>query len=231
MNCLIVDDQKIFRMLIKRFLSLDSSLVLIGESEDAFDALQKIKDHRIDLIFLDVQMPGMSGLELAKILEGKSPLVIFTTSLAEYAVDAFDLNVIDFLLKPITPARFIKAVEKAKEVFQKNQLAGIGQTNEFAFIRESNVVRRLKVPDILYLEATADYVNIRMENGHFLIHSSLKNIQQKLPPHLFLRVHRSFIVNVSKVDSSEGKTLIIKNYYVPVSDAYRSALNKVMLFL
>lgn len=231
MNCLIVDDQKIFRTVIKRLISLDDTLTLVGECEDAIDAHQKIKDLNVDLIFLDIRMPGVNGIELAKILEGKSPLIIFTTSLAEHALEAFELNVADFLLKPISPARFLKAIEKAKEIFQKNQTTMGGSFPEFTFIRDSNVVRRIKIKDILYFEATGDYVKIHLHNENYTIHSSLKLIEQKLPQHIFLRVHRSFIVNLTKIDSAEGKTLVINRNLIPVSDAYRANLNKYMHFL
>ncbi|RBQ02865.1 LytR/AlgR family response regulator transcription factor [Pedobacter miscanthi] len=231
MNCLIVDDQKIFRTVIKRLIGLDNTLTLVGECEDAIDAHQKIKDLNVDLIFLDIRMPGVNGIELAKILEGKQPLIIFTTSLAEHALEAFELNVVDFLLKPVSPARFLKAVDKAKEIFKKNQITMGGQFSEFTFIRDSNIVRRLKINDILYFEATGDYVKIRLLNEDYCIHSSLKIIEQKLPGHLFLRVHRSFIVNLAKIDSAEGKTLVVSRHLIPVSDAYRANLNKYMQFL
>ncbi len=231
MNCLIVDDQKIFRTVIKRLIDLDNSLVLVGECDNAIDAHQKIKDLTVDLIFLDIRMPGVNGIELAKILEGKSPLIIFTTSLAEHALEAFDLDVADFLLKPISPARFLKAVDKAKEIFQKKQIAMDGRFSEFTFIRDSNIVRRIKINDILYFEATGDYVKIRLLHEDYCIHSSLKIIEQKLPANIFLRVHRSFIVNLTKIDGAEGKTLIVDRNLIPVSDAYRANLNKYMQFL
>lgn len=231
MNCLIVEDQKIFRTVIKRLIDLDNTLTLVGECEDAIDAHQKIKDLNVDLIFLDIHMPGVNGMELAKILEGKQPLIIFITSLAEHALEAFDLSVVDFLLKPISPARFLKAVEKAKKSFKKNQITMGGQFEDFTFIRDSNIVRRLKIKDILYFESTGDYVKIRLINGDYCIHSSLKIIEQKLPRHLFLRVHRSFIVNLSKIDGAEGKTLVVSHHLIPVSDAYRANLNKYMQFL
>jgi two-component system LytT family response regulator len=231
MNCLIVDDEKIFRTIIKRLLGLDSTMVLVGECENAIEAHQKIQELQIDLIFLDIQMPGMDGLELARILVDKHPLVIFTTSMAEHAVEAFDLKVVDFLLKPIAPARFLRALEKAKEFATPHSVVAEDQFIEFAFIRDSNVVRRIKINDILFMESTGDYVKIYLTNRDYSIHSSLKTIAQKLPPHIFLRVHRSFIVNLGKVDSAEGKTLVINKHLIPVSDTYRANLNKNMQFL
>ncbi|GGI28647.1 LytR/AlgR family response regulator transcription factor [Pedobacter mendelii] len=231
MNCLIVDDDKLFRIVFKRLMDLDSTLILIGECEDATVAYQKIIDLKVDLIFLDINMPGMSGLELAGILEKKSPLIIFTTCLAEHALEAFDLNAVDYLLKPISPSRFLKGIQKAKETLHKNQINPHGQRAEFIFIRDSNIVHRLNFGDILYLESTGDYVKIRMANSYRVIHSSLKAIEEKLPQHIFVRVHRSFIVNLCKVDSTEGKTLLVNRHLIPVSDTYRANLNRYMRFL
>lgn len=231
MNCLVVDDQKIFRNILKSLFDLDNSLVLVGECADAIEARQKIADDQIDLLFLDIRMPGMSGIELARILEGKRPLIIFTTSVGDYALEAFDLNVVDFLLKPILPVRFLKAVDKAKEMIRSLDLRRERWQTEYIFIRDSNVVRRLKLDDIDYFEATGDHVRVLVKGKDYFIHSSLKTIAQKLPPHAFLRVHRSFIVNLSRIDTLEGKTLLINHHFIPVSDAYRADLNKHMLFL
>lgn len=234
MNCLIVDDQEIFRFVLKRLLDLDPTLTLVGECADAFEAHQQIISQQIDVIFLDIHMPGMSGIELVKILEDKYPLIIFTTSVSGYAAEAFELNVVDFLLKPISPARFLKSVAKAKEIIKTKDLIvndRNDQITEFAFIRDSNIVRRLKISDIQYFEATGDYVKIIMVDRAYSIHSSLKTIEQKLHQDTFLRVHRSFIINVSKIDTVEGKTLVINSHLIPVSDAYRADLNKKMKFL
>jgi DNA-binding LytR/AlgR family response regulator len=231
MNCLVVDDQKVFRAVLKKLITLDTTLTLIGECADATEAHSKILSHQIDILFLDIEMPGISGMELAKILEGKRPMIIFTTSKLEYAAEAFDLNVVDFLVKPITPARFLRAVEKAREIFKNKDLPIANKEAGFVFIRDSNIIKKLKVDDILYLEAQGDYVRIHLTDHSYTIHSSLKSVEQKLSPHIFLRVHRSFIINLSKVDTVEGGTLIIHHNMVPVSDAYRPALNKRMQVL
>ncbi|RBQ06644.1 LytR/AlgR family response regulator transcription factor [Pedobacter miscanthi] len=231
MNCLIVDDQKIFRTVLKRMFELDSALVLAGECNDAIEAHQLVAEKQIDLIFLDIRMPGMSGLEFAKILEDKRPLIIFTTSIAEHAAEAFDLNVVDFLLKPISPSRFLKAVEKAKEIFSNQSIAVDGNMSDYVFIRHSNIISRLKLTDILFFEATGDYVKVHTTKQQYSIHSSLKTIEQKLPQNVFLRVHRSFIINLNKIDTAEGKTLVINHNLIPVSETYRADLNKRMTFL
>lgn len=231
MNCLIVDDDSLARTALKQMLSMDPQLQLLGECADALEGYKEIMVNQIDVLFLDIEMPGMSGIELVKILAGKRPMVIFTTATTNYAAEAFDLNVVDFLIKPLVPARFLQAVEKAKHILKTKNLSISNKEDEFIFIRDSNVVRRLKVSDILFMEAMGDYVKIYVPDHVYSIHSSLKAVEQKLSQSIFLRVHRSFIVNVSKIDTLEGGTLIINRLLVPVSDAYRSALNKRMQIL
>lgn len=231
MNCLIVDDNKIARTTLKKLISLDPCLVLIDECSNATEAYIKILEHPIELLFLDIEMPGMTGMELAQSLGQKRPLIIFTTSNRDYAADAFDLDVIDFITKPVTTVRFLQAVEKAKE-YHKTQILTPDHIGEnFIFIRDSGTIRRLQMDNILYLEAQGDYVKIYVENQFYNIHSTLKSVEEKLPASVFLRVHRSFIINVSKIDTLEGGTLIINKSLVPVSDAYRAALNRRMQIL
>jgi two-component system LytT family response regulator len=231
MNCLIVDDNKIARTTLKKLISLDPNLVLIAECSNATEAYIKILEQPIDLLFLDIEMPGMTGMELAQSLGQKRPLIIFTTSNRDYAAEAFDLDVIDFITKPVTTVRFLQSVEKARE-FRKTKILPADLIEEdFIFIRDSGTVRRLQLDNILYLEAQGDYVKIYVANQFYNIHTTLKSVEEKLPASVFLRVHRSFIINVSKIDTLEGGTLIINKSLVPVSDAYRAALNKRMQIL
>lgn len=186
MNCLIVDNQMICRNIMKKLIDLDVSLVLIGECSDAVDALKIIQDHHVDIIFLDIEMPGISGIELVRILDDKRPMIIFTTSKTEYAAEAFDLNVLDFLVKPVTPARFIKSVEKAKELIKIRDVI-LHKEDGFVFIRDSNIVKRIKINDILYMEANKDYVKIYLSNQTYSIHSSLKSVEEKLSQNIFFK--------------------------------------------
>jgi two-component system LytT family response regulator len=231
MNCLIVDDNIIALTIIKKLISLDATLSVVGECFSAIEAYEQIQLNEIDILFLDIEMPDMNGIELVRCLGEKRPMVIITTSTADYAAEAFDLNVVDFLIKPVRPARFLIAVEKARKIMVVKSLALPDQTDEFVFIRESNVVRRLKISDILYMEARGDYVKINVPGHTYSIHSSLKSVAEKLSKSIFLRVHRSFVVNVSKIDTVEGGMLVINQNIVPVSDAYRAVLYNRMLFL
>ncbi|MEJ2903415.1 LytTR family DNA-binding domain-containing protein [Pedobacter panaciterrae] len=230
MNCLIVDDQAVFRAVLKKLITLDPSLFLVGECTNAAEAHQIILNNDIDIIFLDIEMPRMSGIELARLLEGKNPMIIFTTSQIDYAIEAFDLNVVDFLTKPIGSVRFLKAVQKARNLIKTKKQAA-NEADEFVFIRDSNIIKRIKLSDILYFEAKGDYIKIFLSNTNYSIHSSLKSVEQKLPENTFFKVHRSFIVNLGKIDSIEGGTLIVNHTMIPVSDTYRPLLNKRMQIL
>lgn len=231
MNCLIVDDNIIALTVIKKLISMTSELNVLGECYDAVQAYEQLQNNPVDLLFLDIEMPDMSGIDLVKSLGEKRPMVIFTTSTTDYAAEAFDLNVVDFLIKPVAPPRFLIAVEKAKKIQATKGLTQTDKEDEFVFIRDSNIVRRLRVDDILYMEAQGDYVRISSADGVYSIHSSLKSVEEKLSKNIFLRVHRSFIINVSKIDTIEGGTLIVNHNIVPVSDAYRAGLYKRMQIL
>lgn len=231
MNCLIVDDNKIARTTMKQLVSQVKDMVLVGECANAMDAYNLMQELPVDLILLDIEMPGMTGLELTKNLVNKRPIIIFTTSKKEYAAEAFELNVADYIVKPVTPARFIQAVDKAREVLQSNTEEYKLDDDEFIFIRDSNIVRRLKLDDILFAEAMGDYVKLHTLQKFYAIHTTLKTVEERLPALKFIRVHRSFIAAISKIDTIQDGALVISGKPVPVADAYRAALNKKMNIL
>jgi DNA-binding LytR/AlgR family response regulator len=226
MNCLVIDDNIIARTTLKQLIKHDKELVLVGECDNAMDAYRKIMDEQVDLLLLDIEMDGMTGIELVRSLGTKNPVIIFTTSKKEYAAEAFELNVADYITKPVTPARFLQAIEKAREIFRSKRQELRMEEDSFLFIRDSNIVRRLRIDDILYAEAMGDYVKLYTGEKFYSVHSSLKEVEGKLPETKFLRVHRSFIIQVGKIDTIEGGTLIIGKKMVPVADTYRSALNR-----
>jgi len=228
MNCLVVDDNKIARTTLKQLVSQVSDLQLAGECANAMEAYNLIREQPVDLLLLDIEMPGITGIELTRNLQSNRPVIIFTTSKKEYAAEAFDLNVADYIVKPITPARFIQAIDKAREILQSNTEQVKLSEDEFIFIRDSNIVRRLKLSEILYAEAMGDYVKLHTAQKFFAIHSTMKEVEQRLPSPRFLRVHRSFIAAIDKIDTIQEGALVINGKPVPVADAYRSALNKRM---
>ncbi len=226
MNCLIVDDNKIARTTMQQLVSQVRDLTLLGDCANALDAYNLMHEQKVDLLLLDIEMDEMTGLELIKNLGSKRPIIVFTTSKKEYAAEAFDLNVADYLVKPVTPSRFIAAIDKVRDILQSNIDEYKLNDEEFIFIRDSNIVRRLNIDDILYAEAMGDYVKLHTSQKYFAIHATLKSVEERLSPGKFIRIHRSFIAAVNKIDSIQDGTLIIKNKSVPVADAYRAALNK-----
>jgi len=231
MNCLIIDDNIIARTTLKQLVKKDPDLILAGECADAMEAYQKIMAEPVDLLLLDIEMEGMTGIELVRSLGTKNPVIIFTTSKKDYAAEAFELNVADYITKPVTTIRFLQAVGKAKEIFKSKKQEIRSEDDSFLFIRDSNIVRRLKIDDILFAEAMGDYVKLYTSDKFYAIHSPLKEVESKLPDTRFLRVHRSFIIQVGKIDTIEGGTLIINKQMVPVADTYRAALNQRLKIL
>jgi DNA-binding LytR/AlgR family response regulator len=231
MNVLIVDDNKIARTTMKQLASQVKDIMVTGECANAMDAFNLLQVQPVDLILLDIEMPGMTGLELTKNLGNKKPIIIFTTSKKEYAAEAFELNVADYVVKPVTPSRFIQAIDKAREILESNTQEVKLDKDEFIFIRDSNIVRRLKFDDILFAEAMGDYVKLHTDQKFFAIHTTLKTVEERLPANKFIRVHRSYIVAIIKIDTIQDGALVINGKAIPVADAYRAALNKRMNIL
>ena len=228
MNCLIIDDNIIARTTMKQLASQVKDLVVLADFDNAIDAYAFIQQQPVDILLLDIEMPGMTGLELTKNLSRNRPLIIFTTSKKEYAVEAFELNVADYIVKPVTPSRFIQAIERAREIIESTKEDVRIAEDEFIFIRDSNVVRRLKIDDILYAEAMGDYVKLHTPQKFYAIHTTLRAVEERLPSSKFIRVHRSYIASLQKIDTIQDGALVINGKAVPVADAYRAALNKKM---
>jgi DNA-binding LytR/AlgR family response regulator len=226
MKCLIVDDNKMARMAMKQLASRVKDLELVQECADAMEAYNVINNERIDLLLLDIEMPGMTGLELIKNLGNKKPLIIFTTAKKDYAVEAFELNVVDYLIKPVSSARFLQSIERAnEEMASDKQEVKVGE-QEFVFIKDNGVLKRINVEDILFLEAMGDYVKVHTSQKFHVLHATLKSIEEKLPASKFIRVHRSYIVSINKIDFIQEGVISIGKGTVPVADTYRSTLNK-----
>ncbi|KAA2238642.1 response regulator transcription factor [Chitinophaga agrisoli] len=225
MNCLIVDDNKLARTAMKQLTSHVEQLQVVAECSSAMEAYNLLQKEKVDLLLLDIEMPGMSGIELTRNLGRKRPMIIFTTVKKDYAVEAFELNVADYLIKPVSPARFIQAIEKAREILDSNSRELQVADNEFVFIRDNGVLKRIKMEDILFLEAMGDYVKLHTVHKFHAIHTTLKAVEEKLPANRFMRVHRSYIVALDKIEAIEDGTINIQNNAIPVADAYRGALN------
>src|ERR1700688_2281577 len=177
MNALIIDDNKIARTTTRQLASKIVDINIVAECGSAMDAYNLLVAQPVDLLLLDIEMPGMSGLELTKNLANKRPVIIFITSKREYAADAFDLNVADYIVKPLTSSRFIQAIDKAREILESNKEEVKIKEEEFIFIRDSNIVRRLKLDKILYAEAMGDYVKLYTPEKFYAIHTTLKSVE------------------------------------------------------
>ncbi|RAJ79247.1 DNA-binding LytR/AlgR family response regulator [Chitinophaga dinghuensis] len=231
MNCLIVDDNKLARTAMKQLASHVDFLKVLGECSSAMEAYNILQKEKIDLLLLDIEMPGMSGLELTRNLGKNGPVIIFTTVKKDYAVEAFELNVADYLIKPVSPARFIQAVERAREIYDSSNREIQVSDLEFVFIRDNGILKRIRTEDILYLEAMGDYVKLFTAQKFHAIHTTLKSLEEKLPANKFMRVHRSYIVALDKIESIEDGSIIIQKNAIPIADAYKSALNSRLRLL
>ena len=225
---MIVDDNLIARATLKKLTERIDDLTLVAECSDAIEAYNRLQTVPVDLLLLDIEMPGMTGLELTENLGDKRPIIIFITSKRDYAVEAYDLNVADYIIKPVTPPRFLKAIEKVRELRESSEEETNVVEDEFLFIRDSTVVRRLKMDQILFAEAMGDYVKLYTKEKFYAIHNTLRALEQRLPAARFIRTHRSYIVAVDKIDTVKDGVLVIEGKPVPVADAYRAKVNSRM---
>lgn len=228
MTCLIIDDNAIARATLSQLASQVKDLAVICEYCNAIDAYNHLEKDHVDVLFLDIEMPEMTGLELTKSMRNKGTVVIFTTSKKEYAAEAFELNVADYLVKPVMPARFLQAVSKAREIVDSKKEVIQVKNDEFIFVRDSNITRRIKFEDILFAEAMGDYVKFYTTAKTYAIHGTLKNAEEKLPTSNFVRVHRSYIIALDKIDTLQEGGLVINGKFLPIADAYRKSLNQRM---
>lgn len=226
MKCLIVDDNTMARMALKQLVGQVPSLDLIAECSDATEAIEKLNGTSVDLLLLDIEMPDMSGLDLIRQLGINKPLIIFTTAKKDYAVEAFELNVVDYLVKPITLPRFKQAIEKAQEALDSNKEEVKVEERGFVFVKDNGVLKRISIDDIMFLEAMGDYVKVHTPQKFHVVHATLKSIEEKLPSTKFIRVHRSYIVAINKIDFIQEGTITIGKTTIPVADTHKTNLNK-----
>ncbi|AZA74920.1 MULTISPECIES: LytTR family DNA-binding domain-containing protein [Chryseobacterium] len=228
MKALIVDDNDIARTTLAHLAKQVPNLTIVNEYSNAIEAYNHLQNNQVDLIFLDIEMPEMTGIELTKNLAGKDIIIIFTSSNKDYALEAFELNIADYILKPVMPARFLQAVSKAQSILESRKEDVEVTKDEFLFVRDSNITRRLRLDDIFYAEAMGDYVKFYTREKMFAIHGKMKTAEERLPKDHFIRVHRSYIVSVGKIDTLQDGGIMINGKFIPVADAYRRALNTRM---
>lgn len=230
MNCIIIDDEQMARVIIRTLCDEIKSLNLVEEFTGAIQAIKYLNENKVDLIFLDIHMPNFSGLDFIKTLKDP-PKIIFTTSDPKFAIEAFEYDfIVDYLLKPIELPRFEKAIKKAEKL-QLNQ-GKVTSKKKDALVKNDfyvNIDRRLikiDLESIYLIQAKGDYINIKTETKNYVVHSTLKKIEEKLPDSLFLKVHRSYIINVKKIIDIEDNSVLIKKDVIPVSRSNRPELMK-----
>lgn len=216
MRTLVVDDEPLAREGLAGYVKQTPGLTLVGQSQSAPEALQVLQEEAIDLLLLDINMPQMTGLELIRTLSNP-PLVILTTAYREYALEGYELNVVDYLLKPISLARFLQAIEKAKA-----RLPQQDGTKAF-FVKQDHKVIRIKFEEVLFVEGLKDYLQIYTEQAKHLVLLSMKQAEAQLPES-FLRTHRSYIVNKAKVDALEGNQVLIGAHKIPIARQHKEAV-------
>lgn len=225
LNCVIVDDEPMAREILTSFVEKTPNLNLIASCKSAVEALQIAQNNLVDLFFLDINMPEITGLSLAKIINKKSH-IIFTTAYREYAVDGFDLQATDYLLKPISFDRFLQAIQRItqKDQIQQNNNSETENTKDFIFIRVERKMVKINFSDILYIESLSDYIKIHTQKETFVTRETISNIETKLPNNNFIRTHRSFIVSLSKISSYTTETIEIENKAIPISRSYKDSV-------
>lgn len=225
MNCIVVDDDEMSRKAMKHLVSQVKFINLVGTCCSGADALNVLNSNKIDLMLLDIEMPDMTGMELIKSLKVQ-PLTILTTSRKDYAIEAFECNVVDYLVKPILLDRFFKSVTKAKEIFE-NAHHIVGFSNEdYIFIKNNGILLKINLKEILWIEALGDYMTINTIEKKYTIHSTMKMIESKLDPHKFIRVHRSSIISIDYITSIEDNVVILGKKLITVGAVYKENLMK-----
>lgn len=230
MNCIIIDDEATARAIITQLCANEASLNVLEEFPNAIQAIKYLNQNEVDLIFLDIHMPDFTGFDFIETVKNP-PKIVLTTSDANFAIQAFEYDcIVDYLVKPITPERFNKAIQKAETIAsQPKKVAKSSDDVETTSGNDLyvNIDRRLikiDIPSIYLVEAKGDYIQIKTEAKNYTVHSTLKKIEEKLPDSLFLKIHRSYIINVGKIIDIEDNSVLIKKDVVPVSRSNRPEL-------
>lgn len=225
MNCIIVDDEPLGRRAIQLLMQEISSLTLVGEFGDAESASVFLLQNTVDLVFLDIRMPGINGIEFARSIQSDT-LIIFTTAYVEYALDSYEVDAIDYLVKPVEKERFKKAVEKAQAY---HALLGADSAKssvetvsaEHIFVKSERRYYKIYFKDILFIEGLKDYIILQLKDQRVITKMTLKAIQEKLPVELFLRVNKSYIVNTEQIESFDSNDIFIDKYEIAIGNTYR----------
>jgi DNA-binding LytR/AlgR family response regulator len=218
-SCMIIDDEPLARKGLKEYIADVDFLQLDSEFDSAVKAIEKLNSSAVQLLFLDIEMPRLNGIELLRTLQ-QPPMVIVTTAYPEYALEGYELDVLDYLVKPVSFNRFIKAVTKAREYMaarMPGSAPAASATGDHFFIKADGKLVKILYTDLLFAEAAQNYVTLYTKDRKYITHLTFKGIEENLPVSLFLKVHKSYLVNLSKIDGVEAAGLTIGSYTIPIS--------------
>ncbi|HEY1045029.1 MAG TPA: LytTR family DNA-binding domain-containing protein [Bacteroidia bacterium] len=221
---IIIDDNEIALMATKQIAGKIENLQILSAFNDSIQALAFLNTNPVDLIFLDIEMPELNGMEFIRALKQPRPLIILTTSHTEFALEAYEQNVLDYLVKPFTLPRFINAVSKAQALLEKHKLEH--SDNDTIFIKKGNMIVKVNKSDILWIEGLGDYVTLNTEKEKFVVHSTMHAIEQKFSTGEFIRVHRSFIIRIDKIKNIEDNCISYYDKFIPIGKTYRDSVFK-----
>ena len=240
-NCIIVDDEPLAQRVIEKFLEDLPNFKVVAKCNNAFEAMDAINNQGVDMMFLDINMPKLTGLSFLKSLKNP-PLVIITTAYSEYAIEGYELDVVDYLKKPFSFERFFKAIQKVQERLKKRDIPLAASnalpdespieiysdlsTSNFIFVKANKKNYRVDIDDIYFIEALGDYIKIHTSNQVLVTYQSMKKIESVLPSTIFVRIHKSFIVSVNKIKSVEGNMVEVKNEKISIGNSYKQAFQE-----
>jgi two-component system, LytTR family, response regulator len=233
LSCVIIDDEPIARNILKEYILRDDRLLLVQDYCNASEALKDIPLIKPRLIFLDIKMPKISGFEMLRSLP-QHPQVIFTTAFREYAVEGFDLNAVDYLLKPFSFERFLQAVNKAYLMVSTefspdtNHAAPVDTSESDLFVKSNGKLIRIRIQDIIYVEALKEYVRIFTPDSNQVVYQTMQNMQDKLPHDLFFRIHRSYIIGLRHIKAIEGNSVLVNKTQLPISRSIKDQFIKAI---
>jgi len=227
LSCIIVDDEPVARKILHEFVDQVPFIDLQGKFENAMKAEMFLKSNAVDIIFLDIEMPKVSGLQLLQKLNVES-MVILTTAFPQYALEGYELDIIDYLLKPFALSRFLKAVQKAKDFHEMKTRTAGGPQSSYIFIKSDKRIEKIELSDILYAESVGNYVSVYTENKRIMAYLTMKSLESQLPSDDFIKIHQSYLVNCSKIEAIEGNEIKIGGKSLPISRNYREMVMKVV---
>lgn len=229
LNCIIVDDEPLALDLLESYVRRTPFLHLVGRYDNALDVISLLEKESIEVAFLDIQMPDLNGLELSRIIGNKTK-VIFTTAFEQYAIEGFKVDALGYLLKPFNYAEFLKAATKALHWYEMTRGSAPRKNPESIFVKSDYKLIQIELQHILYIEGVKDYIKIQTDDSEkgILTLMSMKTIEEYLPSDIFIRVHRSYIVNINKIKTIERNRIVFGKLYIPVSDSYKDHFTELL---